>query len=166
MHQLTPASTSALPRRAHPFAQVWRGWLDGRPATLLYENCGLAVDLSPDNKFILNTMLWTDAPGIYEYPLADKKCTLLKSNIATFVTMFGPDGKSFLYSLASHGQTVIYRQPWRNGVSVGAPTSALKIPLPLREDYNGNALTVSPDLSTVVFARPAGHEDLYLLSQK
>jgi serine/threonine protein kinase/Tol biopolymer transport system component len=90
---------------------VWRIWLDGRPADSLYENCGLAVDISPDQKFMLGTMLWTDAAGIYQYSLADKKCTELKSGIATFNLMFAHDGKSFLYSLASHGETVVYRQP-------------------------------------------------------
>jgi hypothetical protein len=80
--------------------------------------------------------------------------------------MFGRDGKSFLYSLASHGETVIYRQPWRNGTPIGSPVPALKLPFALREDYNGNAFNVSSDLSSVVYARPAGHDDLYLLSQK
>jgi len=146
--------------------KAWRIWLDGRPAAFLYENCGMPVDISPDQKFILDIQLWTDAAGIYQYSLADKKCTQLKSGIATYTLMFGRDGKSFLYSLASNGETVIYRQPWRNGTPIGSPVPALKIPLALREDYNGNAFNVSSDLSSVVYARPAGHDDLYLLSQK
>jgi len=32
--------------------------------------------------------------------------------------------------------------------------------------FNGNAYDFSPDLSTIVYARPGGHADLYLLSQK
>jgi len=146
--------------------KAWRIWLDGRPAAFLYENCGMPVDISPDRKFILDILLWTDAAGIYQYSLADKKCTQLKSGIATYTLMFGRDGKSFLYSLASNGETVIYRQPWRNGTPIGSPVPALKIPLALREDYNGNAFNVSSDLSSVVYARPAGYDDLYLLSQK
>jgi serine/threonine protein kinase len=146
--------------------KAWRIWLDGRPADFLYENCGMPADISLDQKFILGSLLWTDAAGIYQYSLADKKCTQLKSGIATFILMFGRDGKSFLYSLASHGETVIYRQPWRNGTAIGSPAPALKVPLALREDYNGNAFTVSTDLSSVVYARPGGHDDLYLLSQK
>jgi hypothetical protein len=31
---------------------------------------------------------------------------------------------------------------------------------------NGNAADFSRDLSTIVYARPGGHADLYLLSQK
>jgi len=32
--------------------------------------------------------------------------------------------------------------------------------------YGGNAYDFSRDLSTIVYARPGGHADLYLLSQK
>ena len=32
--------------------------------------------------------------------------------------------------------------------------------------HNGNAYDFSRDLSTIVYARPGGHADLYLLSQK
>jgi hypothetical protein len=44
----------------------------------------------------------------------------LKSGISTYLAMFAKDGKSFVYSLASHGETTIWRQPWRNGEAVGA----------------------------------------------
>jgi hypothetical protein len=80
--------------------------------------------------------------------------------------MYSGDDKSFLYSLAANGQTTIFRQPIHNGVPVGDPIPALKLPFTLREDYGGNAFAVSRDLSSVVFARPGGHDDLYFLSQK
>jgi hypothetical protein len=80
--------------------------------------------------------------------------------------MYSRDGKSYLYSLASHGQTTVFRQPWRNGIPIGSPVPALKLPFALREDYGGNAFAVSPDLSSLVYARPGSHDDLYLLSQK
>jgi Tol biopolymer transport system component len=144
----------------------WRVFLDGTPAALLFEGCGIMVDFSPDRKFIIGTVLWGENPGLYQYSLADKKCTTLKSGITTYLAMYSNDGKSFLYSLASHGQTTIFRQPWRNGTPVGPPIPALKLPFALREDYNGNAFIVSRDLSSLVYARPGGHDDLYLLSQK
>ena len=147
-------------------AKNWRIFLDGSPTTLLSENCGMAVDISRDRKFLLGSTLWGDNPGIYQYSLVDKKCTLLKSGITTFLTMFAKDGKSFVYSLTSHGETTIWRQPWRNGVIVGAPVPALKLPFAMREDYNGNAYSVASDLSSVVYARRGGYDDLYLLSQK
>jgi serine/threonine protein kinase/Tol biopolymer transport system component len=147
-------------------AKNWRIFLNGSPAVLLSENCGMGVDVSPDRKFLIGTVIWGDNPGIYQYSLADNKCTKFKSGITTYFTMFAKDGKSFLYSLASHGETTIWRQPWRNGVALGAPVPALKLPFALREDYVGNAYSVAPDLSSVVFARPGGYDDLYFLSQK
>jgi serine/threonine protein kinase/Tol biopolymer transport system component len=144
----------------------WRVFLNDSPPVPLYEGCGTAVDLSPDHKFIIGTSLWSEHPGIYQYSLADKKCTTLKSDITTYIAYFAEDGKSFFYSLASNGQTTIYRQPWRNGTPIGSPVPALKLPFALREDYMGNAFIVSRDLSTIVYARPSGHDDLYLLSQK
>ena len=144
----------------------WRFFLNGSPTTLLSENCGMAVDISPDHKFLIASILWGDNPGIYQYSLADKKCMILKPGITTYLTVFAKDGKSFYYSLASHGETTIWRQPWHNGILVGSPVPALKLPFALREDYGGNAYSVAPDLSSVVFARPGGYDDLYLLSQK
>jgi len=147
-------------------AKNWRLFLNGDPPIVLSENCGAAVDISPDRRFLIGTVLWGDNPGIYQYSLAEKKCTKLKSGITTYLTMFAKDGKSFLYSVAEHAETTIWRQPWRNGEAVGTPIPALKLPFALREDYGGNAYSVAPDLSSVVFARPGGYDDLYFISQK
>ena len=49
---------------------------------------------------------------------------------------------------------------------VGKPQIALKLPFAFPLQYEGNAYDFSPDLSTIVYARPGGHADLYLLSQK
>ena len=147
-------------------AKNWRVFLNGDPQVLLSENCGSAVDISPDQKFLIGTVLWGDNPGIYQYSLAEKKCTKLKSGITTYLTMFAKDGKSFLYSLAAHGETTIWRQRWHNGEAIGAPVPALKLPFALREDYGGNAYSVAPDLSSVIFSRPGGYDDLYFISQK
>ncbi len=143
----------------------WRISLNTGEAVPLYQGCGMAVDISPDQKFILGTVLWHEHPAIYEYSVSDKKCTVLRPDIATYLSYFAPDGKSFFYSLAAHGETTIYRQTWRNGANVGPPIPALKLPFALREDYAGNAFIVSTDLSSIVFARPGGHDDLYLLSR-
>lgn len=43
---------------------------------------------------------------------------------------------------------------------------ALKMAFALREDYNGDAFQVSTDLSSIVFARPNGHQDLFLLERR
>jgi hypothetical protein len=60
----------------------------------------------------------------------------------------------------------IYRLPWHDGKLTGPAQAALKLPFAFRQGYSGNAYEFSKDLSTVVYARPAGHADLYLLSQK
>ena len=87
--------------------------------------------------------------------------------VVTFNATFARDGKSFLYAVASRGEVTIYRQPWRDGKLIGAPQVALKVPFAFPLDYaNGNAYDFSRDLSTIVYARPGGHADLYLLSQK
>ena len=49
------------------------------------------------------------------------------------------------------------------GATVG--TVAYMSPEQVR-NFNGYAYDFSPDLSTIVYARPGGHADLYLLSQK
>ena len=79
---------------------------------------------------------------------------------------FARDGKSFLYTVASRGEVTIYRQPWRDGKLKGTPQGALKVPFVFPLSYAGNAYDFSRDLSTIVYARPGGHADLYLLSQK
>ncbi len=144
----------------------WRVFLNGTSPVLLFEDCGDAVDLSADGKFAISTLLVGENPALSQYSFADKKCTVLKSGLATYVGLFSPDGKSILYPLSAHGETVVYRQPWHNGVAVGSPVPALKLPFAVREDYDGNAYFFSRDLSTLIYARPGGHDDLYLLSQK
>jgi len=47
---------------------------------------------------------------------------------------------------------------------MGPSQVALKVPFAFPMGYN--AYDFSRDLSTIVFARPGGHADLYLLSQK
>ncbi len=144
----------------------WRVFLNGAPPEFLYAGCGLATDYSADGKFFLGTIIWGEHAGIYQYSVADKKCTVLKTGIATYLVQFSKDHRAFQYSLAAHGETTIFRQPWHDGVMVGPPTPALKLPFALREDYEGNDFAVPPDLSAVIFARPGGNDDVYLLSTK
>jgi hypothetical protein len=54
-----------------------------------------------------------------------------------------------------------------DGKNIGAPQVALEVPCAFPPFYGGgNAYDYSRDLSTIVYARPGGHADLYLLSQK
>jgi hypothetical protein len=99
--------------------------------------------------------------------VADKKCIQLIPGVVTHGVMFARDGKSFLYAVASRGEVTIYRQLWSDGKTIGPPQVAVKVPFTFPVFYlSGNAYDFSADLSTIVYARPGGHADLYLLSQK
>jgi hypothetical protein len=82
------------------------------------------------------------------------------------VVHFSSDGKAILYILASRGETTIYRQPWHDGKLTGPAQPAVKLPFAFHQGYNGAAYDFSKDLSSVVYARPGGYADLYLLSEK
>jgi len=101
-----------------------------------------------------------------ESEASERKCVPLLPGVVTLLVHFARDGKSLLYAVASRGQVMIYRQPWREGKLVGPPQVALKVPFVFPLYYNGNAYDFSRDLSTIVYARPGGHADLYFLSQK
>jgi len=84
---------------------------------------------------------------------------------------------NFILSLISAGDKVgIYEYslvdrkctPLLPGVltAIGKPQIVLKLPFAFPLVSGGNAYDFSRDLSTVVYARPSGHADLYLLSQK
>jgi hypothetical protein len=145
---------------------IWKENVDGSNLEKFIEDCGEGFDVSPDGRYLLNLMAAGEKTGIYEFSIADRKCTVLLPGVVTFGARFAPDGKSFSYAVQSEGRVTIYRQAWRDGALVGRPEIALKLPFAFPLQYEGNAYDFSPDLSTVVYARPGGHADLYLLSQR
>ena len=127
----------------------------------------MVVDADPGGQYLLGVVGSGEKTGINEVSISDRKCISLLPGVVTFDATFSRDGKSFLYAVASGGEVTIYRQPWKNGKTIGAPQVALKVPFAFPLDYaGGNAYDFSRDLSTIVYARPGGHADLYLLSQK
>ena len=145
---------------------VWKMPSGGGAVEKFVEGCGYASDVSPDGRYLLSGNAPGTGVGLFEISLADKKCTALFPDLAALIIHFSPDGKSILYQLASPGETIIYRQPWQDGNLAGPRQVALKLPFGIRLGYAGNAYDFSKDLSTIVYARPAGQADLYLLSQK
>jgi Tol biopolymer transport system component/predicted Ser/Thr protein kinase len=146
---------------------IWKVAADGSSTEKIADNCGAVWDSSPDGKYLLTSLSSTNgSPSISEFSLADHKCIPLLSDLSALVVHFASDGRSILYLVASHGETTIYRQPWRDGKVTGLAQEAVKLPFAFRQGYSGNAYDFSKDLSTVVYARPGGHADLYLLGQK
>ncbi len=130
----------------------------------LFEGCLGALDVSQDGNYVVGPVLWGSNPGLYQYSLRDKRCTVLKPGLASYFVLYARDGKSFLFENTIHGQTSIFRQPLRNGEATGEPQRVLTFPFAVREDFAGNASTISEDLSVIVYARPNGQEDLFFLA--
>jgi serine/threonine protein kinase len=140
--------------------------VDGSNLEKFVDNCGYVWDAAPGGKYLIGSVTYGEKTGIYEISISDRKCVPLLPGIVTYTATFARDGKSFLYVVASGNQVTIYRQLWQDGKTIGAPQVALKVPFVFPLFYNGNGYDFSKDLSTIVYARPAGHADLYLLSQK
>ncbi|MGB2662892.1 MAG: protein kinase [Candidatus Acidiferrum sp.] len=146
---------------------VWKLNVDGSNLEKFVDNCGDVSDIDPGGQYLLGAVWSGEKTGIYEVSISERKCVSLLPGVVTFNTIFARDGKSFLYAVASRGEVTIYRQPWKDGKTIGAPKVAVKTPFTFPLTYGtGNAYDFSRDLSTVVYARPGGHADLYLLSQK
>jgi serine/threonine protein kinase/Tol biopolymer transport system component len=146
---------------------IWKWNVDGSNLEKLLDNCGTVMDIDLGGQYLLSRVWFGENTGIFEVSLSDGKCISLIPGAVTDSEVFAPDGKSFLYAVASRGEVTIYRQPWRDGKLIGAPQVTLKVPFIFPPSYaSGNGSDFSRDLSTIVYARPSGHADLYLLSQK
>jgi serine/threonine protein kinase/Tol biopolymer transport system component len=146
---------------------TWKANVDGTNVEKLVDDCGAVLsDASPDGQYLLFAGFVGDQQGIYEFSLADRKCDVIVPGVATLVAKFSRDGKSVLYAVSSREETIIYRQSWQNGKVIGPAQIAVKLPFVFPQSYAGNAYDFSRDLSTVVYARPSGQADLYLLSQR
>jgi Tol biopolymer transport system component len=146
---------------------IWKWTVDSSNLEKVVDNCVFVQDADPGGQYLLGAVWDGEKAGILEVSISERRCVSLHPGIITASVTFARDGKSFLYAVASRGEVTIFRQPWRDGKLIGAPQVALKVPFAFPLTYNGsNAYDISRDLSTIVYARPGGHADLYLLSQK
>jgi serine/threonine protein kinase len=146
---------------------VWKWSVDGLHLEKLVDDCGLLFDADASGQYLLGVVIVGEKFGIYEVSISERKCVPLLRGVATSNPNFSRDGKAFFYPIASRRDVTIYRQAWKHGKTVGAPQVALKIPFAISLTNGvGNVFDYSRDLSTIVYARPGGHSDLYLLSQK
>jgi len=144
---------------------IWKMNADGSNLEKITDECGHAFDVPPGGEYLL-TLLLGEKGGISELSLADKKCTSLLPGVVTFGINMASDGKSFMYAVPSRSDVTIYRQPWHDGKLTGPTQIGLKLPFAFPLLVGGNAYDFSRDLSTVIYARPGGQADLYLLSPK
>ena len=153
--------------KAEPTFNIWKWSMDSSNLEKVVDDCGLVMDADPSGKYLLGVIQNGEKIGIYEVSISERKCIALLPGTVTSNPTFALDGKSFLYEISSRGEVTIYRQAWKEGKTIGAPEVALKVPFAFPTVYGGgNAHDFSRDLSTIVYARPGGHADLYLLSQK
>src|SRR6516225_3391867 len=157
----------AVAEKGGSLFNIWKWNLGASSPEKLADSCCLVTDADPAGGYLLGVVPWGETTGIYEVSISDRKCIPLLPGVLTFGATFARDGKSFLYEVISSGEVTIYRQPWKEGKLMGLPQAALKVPFAFQIFYRtGNAYAFSKDLSTIVYARPGGHADLYLLSQK
>jgi Tol biopolymer transport system component len=143
---------------------TWKVASDGSSVEKVADGCGAVWDVSPDGRYLLTSLnQGTQSAGVSEFSVPDHKCISLAPELNTLVVHFSADGKSILYFAPGRGEGTIYRRSWHDGKLTGPVVPALKIPFSFRVGYAGNAYDFSKDLSTVVYARPSGQADLYLL---
>jgi Tol biopolymer transport system component len=145
---------------------MWRESVEGSEPEKLTDECGFVFDVSSDGKYLVSLIPGGDRIGIYSFSLADRSCTRLLPGVVTFGLNIDKDGKSFLYAFPGKRDVTIYRQKWAAGKRAGEPQVALKLPFAFPLVAGGNAYDFSRDLVSVVYARPSGHADLYLLTQQ
>jgi Tol biopolymer transport system component len=145
---------------------IWKANPDGSGQEKIGGNCGNIAEVSPNGQYLIGAVWAGEKTGIYEFSIPEKKCIPLLPGVATFQSAFAPDGKSLLYAIPSQHEVTIYRVGWQDGKLIGSPQVAVKLPFAIPFSSGGNGYDFARDLSTVVFARRAGHADLYLLSQK
>jgi serine/threonine protein kinase/Tol biopolymer transport system component len=156
----------SVQERTEQALNIWKWNVDESNSEKFIDNCCLIYDMDPSGQYLLGSVLRGEKIGVYEASISERKCILLLPGVVTFTISFARDGKSFLYAVASRGEVTIYRQFWKSGKNMGMPQVALKVPFTFPLVYRGNAYDFSKDLSTIVYARPGGHADLYLLRQK
>jgi serine/threonine protein kinase len=155
------------PEKGSQVPTVWRVNTDGSNPEKLVDNCGAVTDMDAGGQYLLGVVWYGEKSGIYEVATSNKKCIPLLPGVETLYATIARDGKSFFYAVASRKETSIFRQLWKDGKTIGAPQLALKVPFAFPAFYaDRGAYSVSRDLSTIVYIRPGGHADLYLLSQK
>jgi Tol biopolymer transport system component len=144
---------------------LWKVNADGSHLEkLLGEGCKV-TDASPDGKYLLGALFSGKDAGIYQISITDRQSVALLPGMVAGMVRYARDGKSFLYPVLSRSEVTFYRQAWSGGKLLGKPQIALSLPFAFRSRNEGeSSFDFSSDLSTIVYARPGGQAELYLLS--
>lgn len=149
---------------------LWKVAPDGSRPEKLVEDCLTLRHAAPDGKYLLgNCIASADRPpGICGYSLEEGSCVQVVAGVTTSRVKTTPDGRTILYAVSGRSEMIFYRAAWRDGKLAGQPEVAFKVPFafPLDLGYFGSAFDFTPDLSTIVYARPAGQAELYFLGAK
>ena len=62
----------------------------------LAQGCGFTFDALPDGQYLLSLIAGGERAGIYEFSLADRKCTSLLPGVLTFGLNFAPVSRFFM----------------------------------------------------------------------
>jgi len=138
---------------------------EGAHVERFLDNFGEVSDASMDGERLLAFIAHGENTGIYQIDVKEKRTIPLVHGVVPFGVHYSPDGKSVLYPVASNGRVSFYRQLIDGEKPVGQPKVALTLPFTFPLTYVGNAFDFSSDLSTIVYARPGGQADIYLLSR-
>jgi dipeptidyl aminopeptidase/acylaminoacyl peptidase len=153
---------SSLKTEGNP--TVWKVNADGSHLEKFLDGGCFVTETSPTGAYLLGVIANGKQVGIYEISVASRQIVPLLPGVATWMARFAPDGKSFLYAVTSPSEVTFYRQSWRDGQLLGKPKVALKLPFAIHQYSGIMTYDFSRDLSTIVYARPGGQADLYLLS--
>ena len=148
---------------------LWKLAPDGSPPEKLAEGCLDVLRGAPHGKYLLGTCIPSAdlPPGICGYSLEENSCFHISPAVKAFAKTM-PDGGAILYGVSGRGEMIFDKVVWADGKLGGQPEVALKIPfhIPLFLGYFASAFDFTRDLSTIVYARPAGQADLYFLGAK
>ena len=137
---------------------------NGSHPVKLMDHAFQASDISPDGKYLVGMIPFGPETGVYMTSLEGKKRVVVAEGLGTYYVHVGTDGRSLLYPVAGRSETLFYRQKYdNNGKLIGKPEIVLKTPFAFPLLRQGNTFDFSRDLSTIVYSRPGGQNDLYML---
>jgi Tol biopolymer transport system component len=144
-------------------SKIWKTDANGSNPKEITDHAFSPSDSSSDGKYLVGLTPFGPETGVYLFSINDKKRMPISTGESTYFVHFSNDEKSILYPIAGRGEILFYRQKWSDGKLIGKPGITLKVPFAFPLYRFGNTFDFSRDLSTIVYARPGGQNDLYLL---